>query len=223
MVVLAATDPSPIGFAIVALGGVAIYAFHTFLYPIWHTLTRIETSDRHTLQKHFIETATGTAYIIVLDWETRHSRQSQQYIDRYLQSSTRTESLQRLLSGACDLAGLVWIAISIITSFSGGIEPLRLGFNLYIAWEISWSMENLLIGLNIVQNGLCVMKEVEDFTEMVPQEDERSLQGPLPRPDQVNGHVKMTDASFGYEYVFLFYDDICILTILFLAQAGNIV
>lgn len=192
------TYPNPIGFAIVVLGGVALYTFYTFLYPIWHTLTRIEKSDRHTLQKHFIETAIGTAYIIAFDWETRHSLQSQRYIDRYLQSSTRAESLQRLSSVVCDLAGLVWMMMAIVATFSYGMDPLRLGFNLFITFHMSLSMETLLSGLNVLQNDLSVMKEMEDFMEMVPQENERSLQAPLPRPDQVNGHVKIVDASFGY-------------------------
>lgn len=182
----------------IVLGGLIIYAFHAFQYPVWHTLIRLEAEARRILQKHFVETATGSAHIRALGWETRHALQTQRYIDRYQQTAARLHSLERFILFFSDFLRIIWMASCVFAGLYFDIDPSRLGFILYLSFCMSSLIEYLLNGTNSLRNDLAVLNEVEDFVDTTPQEEERVV---VPLPDRlpVSGDIRLQDAAFGYE------------------------
>lgn len=195
-----ATYPSPVALAIVLLGAALIYSFHTIQYPVWHALTQLETQARYIIQKHFIETATGSAYIRAMGWETAHSTQSQRYIDYYHQTGSRLDSLQRWILLFCDTFRVLWIAISIAISLHYNMDPCRLGLALYLAFCMSRTVGSIITYSNSLRNDLCLFKEMENFIETTPQEEKLvEAKAPPLRQSQVRGDIQLREVSVGYD------------------------
>lgn len=199
MTVYIATFPSLSLFLLsITLGGVILYAFHIWQYPIWHAVIRKDSEARRAVQKHYIETGTGSAHIRALGWETSHAVQSQRHIDYYQQTSTRVDSLERGILLFCDLFRLSAVAVSVFAGLHFHVDPARLGLAIHFAFTSAWLIENFLNYTNVLRNDLAILKEVEDFIETTPQEEERTV-SPLPDRLEVNGEISFQDASFSYE------------------------
>ena len=196
------TYPSSFALVAILLGGAFIYTTHSIQYPIWHALTQLDTQARYIIQKHFIETATGSAYIRAMGWETAHATQSQRYIDYYHQAGTRVDSFQRWTFLFSDLFRLCWLVISVVVGLHYNMDPCRLGLALYLAFCMAVTVERLLSGANSLRNDLAILKEMEDFIQTIPQEEkEPQAEAPRLKQSEVRGDIQLRDVSFGYKYV----------------------
>ena len=190
------TYPSPVAIPIVLLYSALIYTAHTLQYPIWHALIRLDTQARYILQTHFIETATGSAHIRAMGWETAHATQSQRHIDYYEQTGTRVDSLQRLIYLFCDFVRISWMAIFVLVGLPY-MDPSRLGLALYLICCMSRTLEGLFTSANSLRNDLAVLQEMEDFIATMPQK-ETSIDALQPEQSQVTGEIELRDVSVGY-------------------------
>lgn len=191
---------NPVVFLALGFGAASIHVFHDVYHPLWHKVTERDSHARRQLQTHFIETATGSVYFRALGWELKHASQSRTYIESCQQAKSIAEGLQRWLELSGDVFSVLLFLGSFLCGLYGLVELYGVGLMMLVSMYTFEVFTFLMRGLSGMSNALCILKEMEDLIEAIPQESEAGASAlTLPTDLVVGGDIQLKDASFGYQ------------------------